>query len=371
MNNNKKTNEEIFQSWGEDKRQLPINNALLKSSILAQTEILARSNANKFVKSKNIFRFVPATFVAIAVFVFLVNMNSYKSESNIQTMGVADMMTSSPSESTFYRENNLSIKDNREFLKIGYNATLETRNTSDLAKKIEITVRGFDGRIDSVNNSDKGGYISFAIPKDKLEAFRLEIKDLVGERFYSEYINSQNLLSEKQGIENWQKQIEDRLEVLNSERGQLVKNHNKNISYYQGKIDAINTEIILLNLEYKSANLQRQIEITNRINQLQPDVSSFNAEILNENRNYNQRIYEKDNEIKTNRENLKSAQKQDSDLLERVETVNGSISLKWISLWRVVDVYLPGPLLAWIFLGLGLVSYLWYRYYIRVINARF
>ena len=50
--------------------------------------------------------------------------------------------------------------------------------------------------------------------------------------------------------------------------------------------------------------------------------------------------------LKMCKENLKTIQLQDSNLLDDVATVNGSISLNWINLWETADAYLPGPILA-------------------------
>ena len=67
----------------------------------------------------------------------------------------------------------------------------------------------------------------FAIPKDKLEAFKFGIKDLAGARFYAEQTNSQNLLPQKQIIEENQKQTEKYIADLKAERAGIVKNHSQ------------------------------------------------------------------------------------------------------------------------------------------------
>jgi hypothetical protein len=130
---------------------------------------------------------------------------------------------------------------------------------------------------------------------------------------------------------------------------------------YQTRINSINSEVTTLKAEYKIATPVRQAEILNKINQLQVEIGNLESEIINENRNYQTKIGGVDTRIKYGQENLKYIETRDSNLIDDVATVNGSISLQKINLWNVADTYTPGPLLAWILLGLAIISYLWYR----------
>jgi len=381
MIKNKNINK-IFESWGKNKQETPLNNDVLKTEFLSKIPMDLNDTVSP---RRSPFVWLPVAFSAMAVFVLLFNMAGYPkfstvgiSEQNndIQVeapMGffpASDSYNKSSGSATmpypYYREDGLSIADQREFLKVGYNATLQTRHVADLKAKVEMIVRGLDGRVDASNSSEKYGYVSFAIPKNELEIFKMEIKDLVGERFYFEQTNSQNLLPQKQMIEENQRQNQNNLNSLQIERGQIVKNHNQNISSFWSRINSNNTEINALNLEYQSANSKRRGEILNRISQLQTEINIINSEIANENKSYQTKISNLDAQIKNIQNNLGALQIQDNNLLDDVATVNGSISLNWISLWKLADAYLPGPLSAWILFAVAFLSFLWYRFFVRV-----
>ncbi len=363
----------MFKSWGKNRQKIPLNNDVLKREILSKVPI----NFDREVSFKSSpFVWLSFTFAALAVFVLLINTTGYsnsvgsrqsiiQTESQMRFLPTSDVYKPNASNTLPYNGGELPVSDKREFLKVDYNATLRTRHIADLKNRIEIIIRGFNGRVDSSNSGDKNGYVSFAISKDNLESFKIEIKNLVGTRFYSEQTSSQNLLPAKQVIEENQRKTEKNLNDLQTERRQIVKNHNQNISFYQNGINFINTEINTLNIEYQSATVARRAEIINKISQLQTEISTIQPQIVNENKNYQTRISGIDIQIKNVQENLKTIQLQDSNLLDDVATVNGSISLNWINLWETADAYLPGPILAWIFFLAAFLTFLWYRYSIR------
>ncbi len=382
--NNHNNIKNMFESWGKGNRKLPTNNAVIKDQILSKVP-------TNFVKTSysrpSPFPWPSLVFASMAVLVLIVNLtgNPINSITRIATDsgttgGSYPSMTvgtpapeianqaryddSYKSSMPYYGGGDVPITDDREFLKTSYNATLRTREVSDTKTKIESIVRGIGGRVDGSSSSEKYGYVSFAIPKDDLEAFRLQIKDLVGARFYEENTNSQNLLPQKQMIEENKKQTENSLSSLKSERQKLVTNHNQTLASFQSQINSRNTEINILNAEYATATADRRLQITNRINQLQVEISNIQSQISGENKSYNSRVYEIDSQIRYTEENLKSIQAQDKNLIASVETVNGSISLSWISLWEMADAYFVGPLLAWILLLGAVVSYFWNRRYV-------
>ena len=49
---------------------------------------------------------------------------------------------------------------------------------------------------------------------------------------------------------------------------------------------------------------------------------------------------------------------QDKALLDDVATVNGTVSIRWISLWEMIQLYLPGYWIPAIFAALAFLSYL-------------
>ena len=367
-----KTIHNLFESWGKNKQEIPLKNDILKKEILSK--VLMKFDRNISTKHSPLI-WLPFSFAALAVFILLFNTTGFLN--NTKKLGtqtgeqmipsaVLDTDRSNKSIVPFYREEGLPISDNREFLKVNYNATLRTRHITDLKTRAETIIRGLNGRVDSSNGGDRNGYINFVIPKDNLEAFKIGIKDLVGEKFYSEQINSQNLLGEKQMIERNQEQAEKNLSNLQIERGQIVKNHNQNSSAYQIRINSINAEINTLNIEYSQATAMRKAEIVNRISQLQTEMNVIQSEVASENKNFQTKINRVDGQIKNTQRNLETIKLQDNNLLDNVATVNGSISLNWISLWEMADVYLPGPILTWIFFLAAFLTFFWYRYSTRI-----
>src|SRR3989344_4114795 len=124
-----------------------------------------------------------------------------------------------------YPNPDVPVTDTREFLKIYYNASMQTRDVPSLTRRVETTVRGYDGRIDNESSAEKYGYVSFALPQSKYDAFRTELEGLVGSRFLKVNISSQNLLSQKVSIEEQQKQADTALADYKATRQKIVNAH--------------------------------------------------------------------------------------------------------------------------------------------------
>ena len=99
----------------------------------------------------------------------------------------------------------IAITDDREFLKMTYQATIQARNPGDMTKRARTAVHAFDGRIDSMSSSEKYGQITFALPAEKFDAFQLEIQSLTRSKLIVENISAQNLLPQKVLLEQQKK----------------------------------------------------------------------------------------------------------------------------------------------------------------------
>ncbi|MFA6272935.1 MAG: DUF4349 domain-containing protein [Candidatus Paceibacterota bacterium] len=234
-----------------------------------------------------------------------------------------------------YPSPDVPITDTREFLKIYYNASMQTRDVQGLTRRVETTVRGYDGRIDQQSSSPKYGYVNFALPQSKYDAFRAELEDLVGSKFLTVNISSQNLLAQKVSIEEQQKQAETALADYKTVRQKIVNAHASAVQLLQSKIDAA---------EGKSDEL-----------------ALLNEQLANENTLYAKRLDNADRNIKYGQDWLKAVQTQDQTLLANVATVSGTISIQWISYWAMAQLYLPGYWIPIIFAVLTLLSFLWDR----------
>ena len=212
--------------------------------------------------------------------------------------------------------------DTREFLKITYGAEMLTRDVPTLTRRVETTVRGYEGRVDQESSSPKSGYVSFVVPQAKYEAFRTELESLVGKRFLSIHINSSNLLPEKQSIEEQQKQADTALVGYQAARASLVTLHTSKLASLQADLNkALET----------LADSPRSIYI-----------DPIQSQIDVENATYTKKLAAADAQVKYGQDWQKAVQTQDKALLDNVATVNGTVSIRWINLWEALQLYLPG-----------------------------
>jgi len=230
-----------------------------------------------------------------------------------------------------YPNPDVPVTDTREFLKIYYNASMKTRDVPALTRRVETTVRGYDGRIDNESSAEKYGYVSFALPQAKYDAFRNELEGLVGSRFIKINISSQNLLSQKVSIEEQQKQADTALADYKTARQKIVNAHASAVQSLQTKIDAT------------SATSSER--------------TSLEQQLARENASYAKQLSNADANIKYAQDWQKAVQTQDATLLANVATVNGTVSIEWISLWDMAQLYLPGYWIPTIFALLAVLSF--------------
>ncbi len=258
------------------------------------------------------------------------NTVSAPSAPSVQDVSVTGMMR--PDYYPYpYPGTDVPVTDTREFLKIYYNASMQTRDVPALTRRVETTVRGHDGRIDNQSSAEKYGYVSFVIPQTNYEAFRDELESLVNNRFIKVNISSQNLLSQKVSIEEQQKQADTTLAGYKSARQKLVTAHSNVVNILKGKIDAPGV----------TAN----------------EIALYQQQLLNEDASYAKQLSNADANIKYAQDWVKGVQTQDAKLLANVATVTGSVSIAWISLWDIARLYLPGYWIPAIFAVLTAISY--------------
>lgn len=245
--------------------------------------------------------------------------------------GVQDVSGMMRSDYYPYPNPEVPITDTREFLKIYYNANMRTRDVPALTRRVETTVRGYDGRIDNESSAEKYGYVSFALPQAKYDAFRIELEGLVDKRFITLNISSQNLLSQKVSIEEQQKQADKTLADYKTARQKIVNANTAAINALRIKIDSPETN---------------QSEVPALIKQME----SVNA-------SYAKQLNSADANIKYAQDWVKGVQTQDKTLLDNVATVTGTVSVQWISLWDIALLYLPGYWIPAIFAVLTIISY--------------
>ncbi len=254
-----------------------------------------------------------------------------------------------------YPTPNVPANDTRELLKVNYNAAMQTRDVQGLTRRVETTVRGHSGRIDTISSAKEYGFVSFVVPMSKYDAFRDELETLVDSRFLTVNIQSQNMLPQKQSIEEQQKQADTTLADQKAARQKLVNAHASTVRSIQAQIDESAQELASLRAQTQTPEIQRQIQTTLET------WSWFKEQMVQENASYSAQLRDADANIKYAQDWQTAVQKQDTALMDEVATVSGSVSVQWISLWEMAQLYLPGYWIPAIFAVLAFLSYLWDR----------
>lgn len=359
--------DDILTSWGKGFQQQPPNDQILKSEILAQISLAPI----KIASIRPWVLWLSWSLAAVATVLFFVNSVSLPisnvtspqpfSLTKSSTEGAA-LPQADERNQTIIPSGTVPIIDNREFLKKDYSATLRSRDVPGLVDQVQITVRGFNGRVDGSGSSDKTGFISFVIPVNSLDTFRAQIKSLVASKFYLEQVYTQNLLPQKQSIEQSRSDAEKALGQLQDSRQQLISSHSSTVHSLELRLQAVVKEQSSLQAEVTQDPV-RQAEINARLEQLAKQKLSLQSQLSQENSRYEQQLSSLDSQISYTQTNLENIQKQDQNLTDNVATIQGYIVINWISLWDAADLYLPGPLVAWLFLIAASALYLWQRKY--------
>jgi hypothetical protein len=394
----KKTINEILVSWGKANRQIPPRNEFLKGEILGKLNI-------PFLESARPQRHLPWLSFASAGIALLMlfvspkiithysaplvnpipdtNKETLPEHANKEKYYEVDKKLAMPEDFVVLHKKGLMepydqmrsrisdpdfpVNDNREFLKTYYSASARSRHIEELIQRIQVSVRSFGGRVDSASSSKDYGYINFAVRRDKFDAFKNELKALFGERFYSENIQTENLLPQKQSIENQQQSTQKSLDQLRIDRNKLKKRHSRIVESIKSEMDAIAVETANLQAEVTNDWIRR-IETANRIRELLKKNSELAARLRNENGQYNDNLTSYNYQIHSNESSLSDLAKQDQNVIDIAATVRGTISLSWISIWEIINLYLPSYWLAVLFMIIAVIFYFIHRRKYRLIT---
>lgn len=236
----------------------------------------------------------------------------------------------------------ISINDNREFIKTSYSSNFKTRDVSKLVNDIKNVVKGSDGRVDRLNTSPKNGYVQFVVAKSKFDSFRDEIESLTHKKLYFESISSENLLGEKISIEEQIVDIEQKLANLINQKEILKNNHDKKVSSINKEITRIKSELIAIRAVLAVSTEQNVIDsLKIQESSLVTQQANQNKLLTNENNNYNRDNSNLDNQISNANNNLVNINKVDDKFTDKIETVSGYISVNWISNWEMAKIFSP------------------------------
>jgi len=243
----------------------------------------------------------------------------------------------------YYRQNS-DITDTREFLKTSLGFEIKTRQVETMYTRLKTIIRGYDGRIDNSSAGEKYARISFVLPKKDYEAFVDEIQTMFPKKFITLNENNANLLGQKQNIEQQTQQTNLSLEELKNSKENLTKKHNEKISALQKEINQLSSTIYSLTEQKKAVSSTEETTIkklNDQINYYTRVRTNKNQELSTENKEYQTKLDNYNKQITYQESRLTNLDKQDQNLINNVETVDGTIALQWVSIFDVINLYMP------------------------------
>lgn len=243
-------------------------------------------------------------------------------------------------EKKYYHESEtaIPISDTREFSKLSYGATIQTRRVHDLGARLTTLIRGVGGRVDQSSFNKNHGYIQFVIPKDEMKTFKDQLGFLVKPRFLTENSQSENRLPQKIYIEEETATNQTALSDLTEQLQTLKVQHTTSVAGFNRDIANIKNAIAARDEELKQYP-ERVEEITKQKTSLLENLRRIEARLRQENTNYTTNLSSIDNQIQYTKSRLQTLDKQNQFLIDDVETVSGSFSLQRINIWELFTLY--------------------------------
>lgn len=264
-----------------------------------------------------------------------------------------------------FGNNNGSIADTRQFMKVNYSGDIKTRDVKDTARDVRGIIRDMEGRVDSETVTERYARVSFVIPKSNLDDFRDEIESLTHKKLYTENTSSENLLAQKQNIEERSDLTTKSLSDLQSEKSKAEAAHKKELAALQTQLNNLTTSVETMRTkldtmpgveegspeQVQAKMLQENyINTSNQITELKNKITQKTQTFTENKNNFNSAIAQFNNQ-------LGEIKKDDKKFTENIETVNGSVSMQWVSIWQLAKVFSPvHPIIIIIILAL----ILWY-----------
>jgi hypothetical protein len=234
------------------------------------------------------------------------------------------------------------ITDTREFLKTNYSAQIKTRDVSDIVKDVKGAVRDVEGRVDSSQISERFGHISFVVPKSRFEEFRDQIESLTHEKLYTENISSENLLSQKQSIEEQDAAAKKYLATLEQQKKDQDAKHAQVLAALKRELENTQIQLVATRQSKGAATDQNQIAVyQNQENSLTSQEAEIKRREAEENRLYAARNETIKANIAQANQGVASVAKQDEQFTDNIETVNGSVAVRFTNTWEMAEIFSP------------------------------
>lgn len=242
----------------------------------------------------------------------------------------------------YYQEQAPTIEDTREFIKTSYSSDIITRKVQETVTHIKNIIAGADGRVDRFSSNEKYGYIQFIVEKSKFEDLRSQVSKLVNAKLYAENISGENLLTQKQDIEQQTTTTINNLDELNNQLASLEKSHTQNVSAINKQLNSIKSQLVSIRANIATTNDPSIItSLRSQETLLLQQEATQNTKLYNENKSYNTQKQNLNNEISAWNDNLTYIGNQDMQFTNNIETVNGYVSVSWISHWELIKIFSP------------------------------
>jgi len=119
-----------------------------------------------------------------------------------------------------------------------------------------------------------------------------------------------------------------------------VDKHNKTVATLNKNVEQYAYNLYIYQQE-KTTSTERQQIINNNVSHYNNLIISTKQLLNTENNNFNSAIYAADNKIKIQKDQLATLSKTDVNLIDVVETVQGSVFITWVSIADIITLYVP------------------------------
>jgi len=242
----------------------------------------------------------------------------------------------------YYRGEPDDITDTREFIKNTYTGDVRTRDVVQVVDEAKLAVSEAGGRMDNYTVSPKRSDLQFVLPKSEFESFRAKMSNLTWAKLYIETVSAQNLLDQKQSIEERTVNNQATLTTLENRLTNLESNHQATLSSLNARLANYQTQLTEVRRQIGLTNNPEMLSyLSNQEISLSQNINRERASITAENQSYNSQKNVLSNQIQAVRNALQGLVEEDVDFINNIETVNGSMSIRWVSVWEVLKIYSP------------------------------
>lgn len=245
------------------------------------------------------------------------------------------------------------IVDQRELLKIDYHATARTRKVMEIGQRLQTTIRGYGGRIDTATISETYGSIGFALPVDKLDAFRQELRSTMGARFLVEQVRTENRVGTQRSLEEQQRMGIDEIDALAREREETIATFQRREGGILREITAIGRRIEAIRAELAAADAATRPAIEVRLRDAERERARFRQQLAGLRTAHAREIQQLDTRLTNAQHRVDRAVDGQQDLTEDVATVRGWVGIERIGIAGIIGAYLRG---YWVAIILGVLA---------------